>query len=141
MDTLVESYETVDGRKVEIHIDESPFSPRENSNLGLMICFHSRYSLGDEHNFKSSNYNSFEEMEQDIIRKLDVGELLPLYLYDHSGITMNTTGFNCHWDSGQVGFIVATKKSIRENFLCKYVTKKIREKVLEILNIYYQWNI
>ena len=29
--------------------------------------------------------------------------MLPLYLYDHSGITMNTTGFSCPWDSGQVG--------------------------------------
>ena len=26
----------------------------------------------------------------------------PLYLYDHGGITMNTTGFSCSWDSGQV---------------------------------------
>jgi hypothetical protein len=31
--------------------------------------------------------------------------ILPLYLYDHSGISMNTSGFSCGWDSGQVGFI------------------------------------
>jgi len=30
---------------------------------------------------------------------------LPLYLYDHSGITMRTTPFSCIWDSGQVGII------------------------------------
>ena len=24
--------------------------------------------------------------------------ILPLYLYDHSGITMNTSGFSCPWD-------------------------------------------
>jgi hypothetical protein len=30
---------------------------------------------------------------------------LPLYLYDHSGITMSTGRFSCPWDSGQVGFI------------------------------------
>ena len=40
--------------------------------------------------------------------------LLPLYLYDHSGITMNTTGFSCSWDSGQVGFIYASKARFKE---------------------------
>lgn len=38
---------------------------------------------------------------------------LPLYLYDHSGITMNTTGFSCGWDSGQVGIIVVPKYAVR----------------------------
>jgi hypothetical protein len=37
--------------------------------------------------------------------------VLPLYLYDHSGITMNTTGFSCGWDSGQVGFIWMSRKT------------------------------
>lgn len=36
--------------------------------------------------------------------------ILPLYLYDHSGITMNTTGFSCRWDSGQVGVIYCTRE-------------------------------
>lgn len=39
---------------------------------------------------------------------------LPLYLYDHSGITMNTGGFNDRWDSGQVGYIYTDKKTIME---------------------------
>ena len=36
--------------------------------------------------------------------------ILPLFLYDHSGITMRTTGFHCPWDSGQVGFIYCSKE-------------------------------
>lgn len=39
---------------------------------------------------------------------------LPLYLYDHSGITMNTSGFSCRWDSGQVGYIYTDKKTIMD---------------------------
>lgn len=39
---------------------------------------------------------------------------LPLYLYDHSGITMNTGGFSDRWDSGQVGYIYTDKKTIME---------------------------
>ena len=37
---------------------------------------------------------------------------LPLYLYDQSGITMNTDGFSCRWDSGQVGYIYTDKRTI-----------------------------
>lgn len=37
---------------------------------------------------------------------------LPLYLYDHSGITMSTTSFNDRWDSGQIGWIYTDKKTI-----------------------------
>ncbi|MDX9971910.1 MAG: hypothetical protein RBU21_02860 [FCB group bacterium] len=35
---------------------------------------------------------------------------LPLYLYDHGGITMSTGRFSCPWDSGQVGFIYISKE-------------------------------
>lgn len=37
---------------------------------------------------------------------------LPLYLFDHSGITMSTTDFNDRWDSGQVGWIYTDKETI-----------------------------
>ena len=37
---------------------------------------------------------------------------LPLYVYEHSGITMNTGGFSCSWDSGQAGWIYTTKEEI-----------------------------
>lgn len=37
---------------------------------------------------------------------------LPVYMYEHSGITMNTGGFSCPWDSGQAGWIYTTKKEI-----------------------------
>jgi len=42
--------------------------------------------------------------------------ILPLYLYDHSGITMNTTGFYCIWDSGQVGWIYADYDTIKKEY-------------------------
>lgn len=35
--------------------------------------------------------------------------VLPLYLYDHSGITMCTSFFSCTWDSGRVGSIYISK--------------------------------
>jgi len=42
--------------------------------------------------------------------------ILPLYLYDHSGITMSTTPFSCRWDSGQVGIVYAKKDKVIKEF-------------------------
>ena len=42
--------------------------------------------------------------------------VLPLYLYDHGGLTMNTSGFSCPWDSGCVGIIWATRDQINSEF-------------------------
>ena len=44
------------------------------------------------------------------------GVVLPMYLYDHSGITMSVNEFSCPWDSGQVGFIYMTTEKIKEEF-------------------------
>ncbi len=59
--------------------------------------------------------------------------ILPLYLFDHSGITMNTTGFSCPWDSGQVGWIYASKDAIQAEYGGKDLTPEIREKAEKLL--------
>jgi hypothetical protein len=40
----------------------------------------------------------------------------PLYLYEHSGITISTGSFSCPWDSGQVGFIFIPLETIRKEW-------------------------
>jgi len=42
--------------------------------------------------------------------------ILPLYFYDHSGITMRTGPFSCPWDSGQVGIIYMTMDEIEHEW-------------------------
>lgn len=44
--------------------------------------------------------------------------ILPVYLYDHSGITVSTSSFSCRWDSGQVGFIYVTKDKAGDDWGC-----------------------
>lgn len=114
---------------IRTYPDNSPESPREWCNLGTMVCFHKRYYLGDKHDYNSNDYNSWDEMEKDIIKRENVGVILPLYLYDHSGITMNTTGFSCRWDSGQVGFIFISKQKMLSEYGGKIVTQKLKERV------------
>ena len=54
-------------------------------------------------------------------------------MYDHSGLWINTTGFSCPWDSGQIGYIYASKEKVRKEYNCKRISKNLKEQVREIL--------
>lgn len=123
------------GYTIEIGQDEYAESPREWDNLGYMVCQHSRYTLGDD-NLEYHGESILDDLKRYIeVQGLKLSDIvyLPLYLYDHSGITMNTTGFSCRWDSGQVGWIYVTKEQIRREYGVKRITKALREKVETVL--------
>jgi len=98
-----------DDKLLVIEQDIDTESPREWDNLGKMVCFHKRYNLGDKHELKSRDFNGWNDLEKYLYHRRHARLVLPLYLYDHSGITMRTYSFNNRWDSGQVGFIYANK--------------------------------
>lgn len=143
--------ETKDRYRLAIYIDDNPISPRQmDANIGRMICFHSRYRLGDRHDYANkdeflndlltSHFNDEEEAQEfydfldgggEIVEVIHnekerddciLGELsadyvfLPLYLLDHSGLSMSTTSFREPWDSGQVGWIYASKATVIEEY-------------------------
>lgn len=63
---------------------------------------------------------------------------LPIYAYEHSGITINTTGFSCPWDSGQSGIIYVEKATAIAEFgnpttKTRRCTPKVREAALRCL--------
>jgi len=129
----METFDLRNGRKLVVEHSDFAESPREWDNLGTMVCFHRRYDLGDKHNYNHNDYDSWEEMERAIIKNENVAVILPLYLYDHSGITMNTTGFSCGWDSGQVGFIFISKQKALQEYGGKKVGKKLKERLVTYL--------
>lgn len=107
---------------VKIRHDESPQDPREWDNIGTMICWHRRYRLGDHE--ESKQYEDSDDLFRSIsgadgdkdyttTELLELAKekayIMPLFLYDHGGITMSTGNFNCQWDSGQVGWIFIMK--------------------------------
>lgn len=49
-------------------------------------------------------------MLKEIIENSEDIFMLPIYMYSHGGSTINTTGFSCPWDSGQIGFIYVLKE-------------------------------
>lgn len=58
--------------------------------------------------------------------------ILPLFLYDHSGITMSTGCFSCPWDSGQVGWIyISIEKAASEGWKTPEQAYKAMESEVE----------
>ena len=127
MENIIEQ-ENYKGCEIKIIYDTYPPNPvEEYDSFGKMVCFHKRYSLGHKHNHSVEGFQAFLKVnEKNIV-------VLPLYLYDHSGITMKTTPFSCGWDSGQVGYIYVTREQILKEYGVKKVTSKIREKVEKLL--------
>ncbi len=162
-----------------IRDDHNDLNPRVDwDNLGTMVCWHSRYNLGDEHQHANPQqfmevlanevdptvegriyywengdgrtqlyrkygtaspakhgtptaYRMCHEKIQNIIHKaLDKHVvILPLHLYDHSGITMRVGGFNDIFDSGQVGYIYITREQILKEYGGKILTRALRNRI------------
>jgi hypothetical protein len=99
------------GLTVTIHNDTDTRSPRGWYNVGKMICSHRNYHLGDEQ-FEAYEYEGWDDLKQHLIKERNAVIVLPLGLYDHSGITMYVSDTHNRWDGGQVGFIYCTQEDI-----------------------------
>jgi hypothetical protein len=131
---VYKTYKLKNDKILEIHQDDDAANPRKEwDNLGTMICWHKRYDLGDKHYYADSNemFCDILNIEPESIEHISQSKrqekikesgiiILPLYLYDHSGITMSTGSFigkapHAEWDSMIVGYIYITKQKIEEN--------------------------
>ena len=116
------------GHKIQIEQDQDPMNPRDDDNLGTMVCFHGRYSLGDQnHGIDPDQFKGWGKMREYIGQELNAYVILPIYMYDHSGITIRTTPFSCPWDSGQIGFIYVTCDKLKGEGLMKRTQAEIQK--------------
>ena len=123
------------GYTIRIHADEDPENPRTawGEQFGTMVCFHGRYDLGDQKTgYTQDQQGSWQELADRLVED-GAAVILPLYLYDHSGITMSTGKFSCPWDSGQVGFIFVSRAKILKEFGGMRVTKEMLAKAETLL--------
>lgn len=97
-------------KKLLIVQDPAPQNPREAMEpVSTMVCWHKRYTLGDEQPSVSPKEYEFPRDNGTTYRR-------DLYLYDHSGVTISTSPFSSHWDSGWVGFVYIQKNTLRDMF-------------------------
>ena len=104
----METIETIESKNfiADICFDSYPDSPREWDNLGTIVAFHSRYDLSDDDNWTK------DELIEHVARQ-DVFSL-PIYMYEHSQVSLSTTPYTCSWDSAQVGYIFVSHDEIIE---------------------------
>lgn len=134
MEHLAEQYEH-EGVTVNIYYDTDTRDPRPDyDHLGTMVCWHPDYILGDfqfrggrgavETPYREGwkGDNSFRSMEQ-LHRYIGIARqgicILPLTLYDHSGISIRVGSGPGPWDPGgwdstMVGFIYTTHERVTE---------------------------
>jgi hypothetical protein len=122
---IYESKTLDNGYRVEVVQDTSPESSREWDNAGTVaLVDRSRYNFGDER----LSHDEIHAITNDpsVI-------VLPIYMYDHSGITINTTGFSCPWDSGQVGIIYISRTDAIKEWGNKICTQTVAERARKCL--------
>jgi len=119
MNTLVEEFEH-DGLKCEIHWEDSSFcDPRYADNLGVMYCWHPDYVLGDEQ-FTRDDHDSMEDVYNFLKFERQAICILPLTIYDHSGVTMFVGGKHDYpfdsagWDTTHTGYIYTTEERVQQ---------------------------
>lgn len=140
--------------KLRIIYDSNCESPREDEGKIGTIAYKSRnYKLGEEvisdpidwlaekigwslsRVYKLAKKNNWRYYSDEVKNYLEVIFFekfiaLPVYKYEHSGISIATSPFGCRWDSGQVGYIYTTKAVIKDIMCLSKVTKKDIEKAI-----------
>lgn len=120
------------------HITSSDFaeSPRGDffgdSNLSKLGLSHKRMNLCNELEINTDNFDSWDEVEQDLKNQFgsDLLFIKPVYMYDHSSISLSYNS-NCRFDSGVVGFQVVLKSDVCDIFNVKRISANLLKKVEE----------
>ena len=133
--------------RFEIELDEDAESPREWSNLGHFYTWSSRYNSPDDNPYERYR-DLVEELGYDPVdlrhRHKGVGFYVEKYEHGDVMFYLNDGGaLSDAWDSCLIGVIYATREEISKWFGCKYITKKVWEKVVNQFNselrCYAQW--
>ena len=132
------------GYKINIYPDDNGMNPIQDWDmLGSFACFHRDYDLSSREVQTDMNRENpeyiFSEPEDltAFINSKDCAIALPLYLYDHSGITIHAGDrpypYNCQWDSSHIGFVFVSRGKLLKEYDNKKITKAILEKAKRVL--------
>lgn len=142
------------GYVVHIVPDTELSNPREDDNLGTMVCAHRRSTFGDiqvergvlyferktatgGRHGRSYEIASWSDVRDAILDFHGPSIILPLYLYDHGGYALSTgieaSWYHAAWDAGQIGFIFVPLSKVRAEYGWKHVTKARRAQIEKYL--------
>jgi hypothetical protein len=110
-------------------------SPRDWDPTGTIVTYLRREDFTDNWAPKldTGDFGNLEDISKYLIKQEDAVVILPVYALIHSGIQLSTEPFNSAMDSGQAGFIYATRENAMATTNKKRLTKQVREQVEAIL--------
>lgn len=119
--------------KLRILQDQDCENPRiRDCNICHIVTWSSKYRIGDEQPRCTP-----EEWLADVVAGSVV---FPVFMHDHSGITLSLSDFNDKWDSGQIGYAVVNEKTMKELLTAEERTpEKLKEFVDSELQAYNNW--
>jgi len=100
----------------------------------VLLSFYGRYDFTDANapSINPSDYSGWAAMREALEKSENLAAILPVYLYDHSGLRMSTEPFGCEWDSGQLGWICIRRDKMAD-FGIKRLTKAAKAKLEDAL--------
>jgi hypothetical protein len=107
--------------RIEIDIDPHPINPREHFNVTT---------------FSSQSEYVPDEAGPNFTENHEIVASKPLYIYDHSGVTISTSPFRSHWDSGQIGYVYITEEAVEESGVNRDILDDVIEAEVETFDQY-----
>jgi len=128
----IAKYRNKQGDILIIERDPDPLSPRTVwDNLGSFMvkdnCPYVKPEVECILNFYS------RDADEKLLEKAGY-IFLPVYVFDHSGVSMSTKAFGCPWDSGQLGYYVVAKEKVRKEYKRKHISPSLRKQVLAVMD-------
>jgi len=130
---MIEALKTIEyrGYTIKIYQDEGTENPiQEWDMLGEFVCWHRRYNLGN-----SKRFDNPDELKAYAKKTRSI--LIPLYMYEHSGIALSLSNdgypFNDRWDAGQLGYVLIDRKKALKEYNAKIFTKALKDKAIETI--------
>ena len=106
--------------KLIVGYDQYAESPREWAEYSKVFSQH-RGLRGD---FQYQGI--YDSLEEEFDKRIGFKNVVavPVYLYEHSGIVLDTKPFSCPFDSGQLGYIYYPKDVIRKVYGWERLSQK-----------------
>jgi hypothetical protein len=107
--TMIEARE-VNGFRVEFYHDPDTESPRDMTHGCEMVLSHRKYDLPNDAGLDLDDFGGWGEVGE-ALEKDGALLVLPVYMMDHSEVSLSVADYGDPWDSGQLGLAYVTPQN------------------------------
>jgi hypothetical protein len=129
---------TIVGWDRDVQLGKKQIKEQYQVELVLLDILDDAMYLSYEQYYNVMEYATAEVL-MNAIKKHTKAVVLPIYVYNHSGISVSTSSYryrmfdSAGWDWGISGIIYATESKIKEEYGGDKVTDEMRTKAIEVL--------